>query len=349
MSARPLLASLAVAALLAVPGSASTVEEATAHEVAYQFDGNTHHDAPDTCEAAVPEWSLPLDDTTDGILVAPDDGADAFVLNVTPERVGTRLEVRLATPQGTPGLNFTLYPPGCKGTILDPFNQPAHAPSPPAPGPSERQAGIENLNGTWTCNDAQWLFVVNQLRYLAPPATIHVAWTDGTERDVPLLDANDGTARYAAPDHLAVTVKGAWANLPAAWHGNFRIGAGPCDARDGGAIYGEPPVAGLGVLAFTPIRAGPHVVYVVYATPAGSPPPIPAPITVDVGPYLPFEPSDLVMDPNGTLDRFLANPVPHLPGLAVPATCHFCVRQAEDVVTTLSYRLATGAALRAVG
>lgn len=299
-SARTLLVALLMMAAVA-PAHASTVEDATAGAVSYQFDGDSHHDAPDVCTEASTEWTLPFGGTTDGLLLPPDDLADVFLVDVPNASVGSRLDVRLAEVADMDNLDMTVFAPGCAGSVFDLANQPSAEPSPPAPAPGEAQSGVENLDGSWTCDATRWFFVVNQLRGANAPPSIHVAWTEGTQQSVPLLSSSTGTAHYGTAAHLNVTLKGAWVNLPNSWSGNFRIGAGPCDAVEGGAVYGQPPVAGLGFVSFTPIQAGPHIVQV----------------TVKQTPGLPGPPAPLV----------------------VPVSCHWCLAPVEGFVKEVSYQL----------
>ncbi len=310
------LVTFACVALFLVSGSgASTIEEATGHAVAYQFDAGSHRDAPDACALASAEWTAPVDASTDGILVAPDDLADVFLVDVPATLVGGRLDVRVNPAPGQ-DLDVNVFVPGCAGDVFDPMNQPAPEPSPPQPSAGEAQSDVQNLGGSWQCDATRWFFVVNQLRGIEAPASIHAAWTDGSQQSVPLLQASDGTAFYAVADHVSMTLRGAWINLPDSWSGNFRIGAGPCDAVDGGAVYGPPPVVEMGAIAFTPIHAGPHVVQVTYRGAAGNVlPPIPA----DAGP------DDLAST---------------MPGpIVMPASCHYCRGEVEYLAELVSYQV----------
>jgi hypothetical protein len=206
-----------------------------------------------------------------------------------------------------------------------------------------------------------------------------VAWTDGSALDVALSHTHGGAHAVYESSHLpGITLKGAWANMPAGWVGRFEYVVGPCDAVDGGAVYGEPPVAGMGFLSFTPTRAGPHVVQVTYREAAGVRlVPVPAPFTVDPEPYVPVDPASVVEDPTGTLDGLghghgqghghpagedaggplaapaglfalqpgvdadAGQPSPEPPGpLAMPMSCHMCIGEVGDAVEKLSYRLA---------
>lgn len=264
---------LALAAtLLAWPAGASFLEEASNGAIAYQFDADQHHDAPDACVDADPRWSLPLQGQADGLVVPPDDLADAYVLDVPAGAVGSRLTLRVTEPSGTVDVDLMAFAPGCQGTVLDAVNQPVPFPAPPEPADGERQATLGPHATPLRCDD-HWAFVATRLGGLAPPRSLHAAWTDGSEATVPLAFANRDVALYLAQPSVAFTLTGAWINLPAAWDGDFALGLSPCDARDGGAVYGEPALLADDLLAFTPIRAGPHVVVVGVGRPALDPPP----------------------------------------------------------------------------
>jgi hypothetical protein len=302
------LVSFATFLALVVPAYASTLEEATGHFVAYQFDGETHHDAPDACTSADSAWSAPLEGSTDGILVAPDDVSDVYLLDVPSERVGMRLQLSLLEPTEYQSLELQAFAPGCAGNVLDPVNWPAPEPSPPAPGPGERQSSLD-LPEPRVCDDGRWEFWAEIMPGFEPAQTIHAAWTDGTELTL-LLEGTHGTAHaiYGSDHGLDVKAKGAWLNMPDGWQGEFLLQRGPCEATTGQAVYGEPPLAGMGFIDFTPVQAGPHVVQVTYRGSAGEVlTPIPAPATFDPAPYLPYEPSDLVTDPTGVTGELLGH------------------------------------------
>ncbi|HUR63852.1 MAG TPA: hypothetical protein VM241_05150 [Candidatus Thermoplasmatota archaeon] len=340
MSPRSLVTLVSFAFLLALaPASASTLEEATGHFVAYQFDGDSHHDAPDTCAAAAPEWSGRLGSSTDGILVAPDDVSDVFLVDVPAESRGARVTVRLSEAQDLQNLEVTAFLPGCAGSVLDRLNWPTPEPSPPAPRAGERQASA-NVSAPLRCYAGQQAFGLSRVSGYQPAPSIHVAWTDGSQLDVPVtFTPGDANALYVTDHSLGTTLKGAWVNMPGGWTGDFAYVAGPCNAVDGGAVYGEPPVVGVGSLAFTPIKSGPHVVQVTYRGAAGvRPMPVPAPASFDPEPYLPFEPSDVVTgalaDPGS-----LVPPPPQPPGMYAPRSCHACVREVGDLIGQIAYRL----------
>lgn len=353
----PLLFACSLALGLFLPVQASTVEETTSHAVAYQFDGEGHHDAPDDCEGAARDWSVPLGGTADGLLVAPDDVSDVYVVEVPPSMKGRRMQVDLAEAGDAGSLSLTAFAPGCAGNLLDAINWPTPEPSPPAPAAGEQQRSAD-VSGPWRCDSRGWLFTIDHLQAGAAPASIYLAWTDGSEKPLALQDQYGAVAVYATGENTGVLLKGAWANLPASWDGQFRFAVGPCDAVDGGAVYGEPPMAGMGFLSFTPVRAGPHVVQVAYRDPAGFLlAPAPAPASVDPEPFMPFDPEDLAHDPAGTLAGSLAlrpslaltgdggprASVP-LPGsVTMPMSCHMCLGQVEDVTDHLSYFLSARA------
>jgi hypothetical protein len=296
-----MLASLLLVSL-AGPTDGSTIEEATSHFVSYQFDGASHHDAPDGCSEAHGEWSTTIGATTDGMLVAPDDVSDVFVLDVPAAQRGQRLVVALTEPSEVATLQLAVLAPGCAGSVLDLVNWPTPQPSPPAPAPGESQHA-SNVD-PWHCDSRQWLFAIDQLQDHSEPASIHVAWTDGTEHPVPLSGRYGSLAVYSTQENLGILLKGAWANLASEWDGRFGLAVGPCDAVDGGAVYGDAPTVDMGVLAFTPVHAGPHVVQIRYAGPFGAVSPVPAPVSVDLGPLMPATGDDLPDEPTGTLQGF---------------------------------------------
>ena len=334
---------------LAVPATGSTLEDASAGFVSYQFDGDTAHDAPDTCAAASPEWRLESGSMTDGLLLPPDDHADVYVLDVPRSDLGKRLDLDVLQPHGMPSLQVTAFAPGCSGSVVEMVNWPTPEPSPPAPHAGETQHSAD-VSEPWRCDSRQWLFVITSLHGYADPASIHVAWTDGTEHALPLSGRYGDFAAYATGENLGILLKGAWANLPATWDGTFGLAVGPCDAVDGGAVYGEPPSLGEGFLSFTPTRAGLHIVQVTFDGATGHAlMPIPAPVTFDPEPLMPFETHEFAHDPVGTLLGVAQDPtalasadvaVPDVfEPIVVPATCHACIHDSEGVVAKLSYLL----------
>jgi hypothetical protein len=337
---RPVVVVVACLALL-MPVSASTVEELTAHAVAYQFDGDGHHDAPDSCGASSAEWSLPVDATTDGMLAPPDDVADVYVVAIPRSLVGTRLTVDVAERTGAEDLGLDAFAPDCQGSVLEAVNWPHADPTPPQPEPGQQQVAAGNPQEPTYCDPDQWIFAIDGLQGLREPASIHVAWTDGSEHPVPLAYRWGAYAFYASDENLGILVKGAWANLPAGWIGAFRLAVGPCDAVDGGAVYGLPPVLEDGVLTFTPIRAGPHIVQVTVAD--GLVRPITPPAHFDPTPYLPVEIDETVAGILAFVHGLTHDPTHPdfslLPSFMVPTSCHYCIGQAEQVVKEISYRL----------
>ena len=340
MLRRVLLAALASIAFLLLPVHASTIEEATVGVVAYQFDGDTYHDAPDGCGAADARWSVAPDTSTDGLLAPPDDVRDAFVVDVPPALVGHRLALGVSEPSGAQGLALDAFVPGCSSSILDAVNWPHAEPSPPAPAAGEMQVSPPLTPDH--CYSGGWIFVFSGFRGLPVPGSIYVAWTDGAEHPVDLAWSRDGYAAYATQDDLGVTLKGAWANVAKSWHGLSWL-AGPCDASDGGTVYGDEPTVALGSLAFTPIRAGPHVVLVSWE--GGVLPSARPPAAVDLGPTLIVEPHEVVEDPQGSAQElvgFVMGPPPPqdlLPRVVVPASCHFCLPQVGQAAAQVSYQL----------
>lgn len=242
------------------PSSASTLEDAN-HAISYQFDGQTGHDAPDTCERAADAWALPIGNRTDGLLVPPDDMSDVFVMDVAPHQVGMRIDLRLAEATASIDLGLAAFAPACDGDVFAPHNRPVPFPTPPAPAGGERQATLgRNAQGVY-CGDG-WIFVATDLDGHAAPASMHAAYTDGTEATIPLAFSNPQVAVYMAAGPLAATLTGAWINLPAHTTGDFVLAKDPCGNVDQGAVYGDPPLLSGDRLGFTPIRAGRHLVQV---------------------------------------------------------------------------------------
>lgn len=348
-------------AFLLAPVSGSTLEDATGGFVAYQFDGASRHDAPDSCPRADAQWSATPIGSTDGVLVAPDDVADVFVLDVAEDLRGTRINVELHEATDVENLELTVFVPGCSGTVLELVNWPTPGPTPPAPAEGESQVAAEEVLEPWYCDSAQRMFWVEIYPSYEAGPSIHVAWTDGTSLDVPLAYTHGAAHAVYVTDHaLGTTVSGAWVNMPADWTGRFDYVAGPCDAVDGGVVYGDAPESGMGFLEFTPVRSGSFVVQVTYAgQDSDLLPPVPAPVTIDPAPLLPFSPSDLAHDlehdPVGTVGESLGGlPVASLAvdtdpsdgvrlqppaPLVMPRSCHTCVGDLEEAVEKISYRL----------
>lgn len=333
MLVRTLVAFLALTAAWLAPANASTVEEATDHFVSYQFDGATTHDAPDLCTDAGADWTLPVGAATDGMLVAPDDVSDVFVVDVAPSLKGQRLHVDLAELGDAGTLELAAFAPGCAGSVLDRLNWPTPEPSPPQPAPGETRHAAD-VSEPLRCDSRQWMFVLDKLQGFEEPGTIHLAWTDGTEGPVGLHGRYGSVAVYATGENLGILLKGAWANVDAEWTGGFAFAVGPCDAVDGGAVYGEPPVGGMGFLEFTPVRAGPHVVQVTYREPVGEillPLPQVAAALATQGVPDPTDPTALADDPTAAL-----------PGpVMAPMSCHACIGAVEDVWDIVGYRLSS--------
>lgn len=357
-STRPMVA-LAVLALLAffAPVKASMAEDYTGSSVSYQFDGDTTHDAPDTCAHASSAWSFPLGSSTDGLIAPPDDIADVFVVDVPTSRVGDRIDLRITEATDPEVLDVEAYAPGCNGSVLELLNWPTPEPSPPAPADGEAQWSAD-VSEPWYCDSRQWVFVVDGLHGMAPAESIHVAWTDGTERPVDLSYSYREWAVYATDHNLDILLKGAWINLPVAWAGDFSFAVGPCDAVDGGAVYGDPPVAGTGMLSFTPTKAGPYLVQVRLKETLGdaaaavdeaaeAAPPI-GPVDVHFIPHphfgAGFKPTADAKEAKALVAGVASGDGPGLPSLMTPKSCHFCLGPVEDVARLISYRVAASVA-----
>jgi hypothetical protein len=346
MLRRAFLVALSCTALL-VPATASTLEDASSGAVSYQYDAGTYRDAPDGCDSADPTWTLPFGSSVDGLLAPPDDVRDAYVLEVPQSLVGSRLQLTAEEPtEGAQALAVDAYVPGCMGSILDMVNWPTPEPSPPAPAAGEKQVSPD-LQPRY-CEPNHWVFLIEGLEGFAAPASIYVAWTDGTEKPLPLRWSNHRSAVYVTQENLDITLKGAWANLPAAWAGSFSLFLGPCGTRDGGAVYGDAPTVDLGALEFTPTKAGPYVVLVSWQ--GGAVPSADPPASVDPSPLFPVDPHEAFHDPAGAAEDvagFLANPPPPqdlLPIVSAPRSCHFCLGPVENLAGRVMYVLSAGKA-----
>ncbi len=256
---------LVVAALmLLVPASGSLIENSTGGLVTYQFDGDSFHDAADTCEDAMSEHLLALGQRSEGWLVPGDDETDHFLLAVAPEDVGQRLRIDVGVAEVGTELLFDAFAPGCAGSVLAEENQPKPAPEDPVPGAGEQLATAKNVDGNYTCSD-RWFLNLNQVgKDNEAPATIHVTWTDGSQADVPLQKSTPATAaHYTTTEHPDVTVHSATVVMPDSWTGKLILSEGFCDATDGGAVYGEDARRiGDNIIEFTPIVSGPFVLAV---------------------------------------------------------------------------------------
>lgn len=255
---------LVLLTLSALPASGSLLEDLSGERVSYQFDGETHHDAPDACEESDPLWSFAAGQSTDGMLLPPDDNSDVFRMDVAPDQVGQRIVVSLIEANSV-DLALSILAPMCDGDVFATQNQPLPPPAPPAPAAGERQVSLPRGAEPWHCSDGdEWYFGLTGLAGTTPPATIYVAWTDGTSGPLDLVWQSRKAAAYGPATSL-VMLEGAWANLPSDSEGELALGLGPCGAPDGGAVYGEPARLGDDWIAFTPVRAGPHEVVVALA------------------------------------------------------------------------------------
>lgn len=268
-------ACLLLLSLLAWPATASTLGDVTGGVASYQFDGDTHHDAPDGCDLADPAWALPFLGRTDGTLAPPDDVADVFVLDIPADAVGSRMVLGLMEGVESVDLDLGAFAPGCDGDVFATRNQPVPFPQPPAPTDGERQVAVD---ATFLECGADWFFLVNGLLGTTPDA-IHAAWTDGSEATIPLTLVENGEVGIYRTPGAQATLKGAWVNVPSAWNGTFKVAHQPCGVTDGGAVYGDPAMLGNDRISFTPIRSGAHLVLVTLAPPTAAPPGTSVPMT----------------------------------------------------------------------
>lgn len=316
---------VAVAALLltAPVASASLLESLTAQvfgaaeevtgplpvdHVHYQADAGTEYDAPDSCDGALSSpaaFDLPVGAALDGWLVPVDDEVDHYRVPIGQDLVGGR--VSLSVLGRDVGLPFSIdaYMPGCGSSVTAEENQPAPPLAPPEPAEGERQVSPHNLDASGgECSD-RWFFVMNQFGGLPAPASIHVAWSDGSQADVPLLKDTPATlAQYEAPDN-GFTIDSVTANVPQEWSGQFNVGEAPCNLVDGEAVFGEPATVSADgtTIEFTPIEAGTYVLAVRFV-----PPTLPALPEASLG----------------------------VPSLVVPASCHAICGFAPSGLTSVS-------------
>lgn len=262
------LVALALLVLVALPASASLVEDTLAPAgVTYQEDGGKHGDAPATCALLDTGRTVGLDaDRSYGMLVEIDDEADAFAFELTQASVGDRVGVQLL-----PGIAvdrydiaFDVRSPDCASSVFDPssayYNPPPQQPYQP---PLGRGVFAARVTG-YACDPGAWKFLANQMGGIPAPADIYVEWTDGSWEYVPMQKSTPATiAMYRTTSHLDVTVARALIVLPATWRGEFHIASGPCDAAVGEPP--QPPEASARYGEFTVQEAGTHVVVVTIA------------------------------------------------------------------------------------
>lgn len=264
---------LASVLILAVgPAAGSLIETTSGGAVTYQFDAETFHDAPDTCEGvlgAIESFAVPMDGSADGIVVPVEDEVDHFILTVAPEVVGDRVFVSVGTPVMSVELSLDVQVPGCGTSVVAAENQPvpeSERPAHPAAAEGEKQVSPSSLKdgSPEACGGDDWRFVLNQFHDLAPPAALHGIWSDGTQADIPLLKSTDATMAFYATDYnTGIRLKSVIANVPEAWSGQFNSVHGPCGAVEGNGdqiVYGPANTKTQTSVAFTPVSAGDHVV-----------------------------------------------------------------------------------------
>lgn len=242
--------------------AASLVEETSGGAVSYQFDADTHHDAPDMCKQVGPEWTIPADNRTDGILVPLDDESDHYILNLTEDDLGGRFTMTLretSTPAGDMKARLDILAPLCAGSVLDPANQP---PVPPEPGAGEKRTEAVNTADPTKCS-SRWFFVLTGVDAATMPATISAIWTDGYQEDI-LADTSppEPVGQYQTTSRLDTTLHGVTAIVPEGWDGNFRLGEAPCGTTDGQFVFGDPAVRMGDQISFSVLKTGPYVVAV---------------------------------------------------------------------------------------
>jgi hypothetical protein len=82
---------------------------------------------------------------------------------------------------------------------------------------------------SFACDGTQWLLVISPLTDQASaPASIHVAWSNGQQEDVPFAGFSDSTASYITQSNLSASILSASAAIYAAWSGEFSLRYGPC-------------------------------------------------------------------------------------------------------------------------
>lgn len=271
--------------------SASVLETASGGAISYQFDAWTYHDAPDTClDAAAAVHDFPVGiganalnaNVTTAMLVPGEDESDLLFLHVPSGLVGTRISTSVVPADTGYALVAQVLAPACDGTIFDTQNLPVE-PTDPLPGVGQLQAAAD-LVSAQACSNGGWRFSLTGLH--DAPATVHAAWTDGTQTDVPAdSNGNGQTSFYSTSDGGNYTLDRVTANLPANWTGSFSVVDSPCGLTDGGAVFGLPPTQSGNSFEFTPTHNGTYYVSVLL-------------LGHGVG----------------------SDPVPH----SIPLTCHFC-------------------------
>ncbi|MGQ0535408.1 MAG: hypothetical protein ACT4PT_05000 [Methanobacteriota archaeon] len=251
--------------VMAGAAEASRVEDATG--LRYQEDAGVEGDAPSSCADLEPARvvTVATGAPTFGLLVPEEDPSDLVLLDVTGF-VGVRLAVDLVPQEGNPfSIDFDVRFPDCETSIFGAAPSSSGGTSTSASASSlTKTVFAKNLVG-YSCEAGRWHFVVNQLGdAVAPPAAIHVTWTDGAEEDVPLAKVTRATvAHYSSASNLHVTVAEARAEIDARWGGQFNLGSGPCDA-----VPFEPPLRDGNRIEFTPLAPEPHVIQVFVSSPA---------------------------------------------------------------------------------
>lgn len=266
--ARPLAIALSSLLLLAVPATASLIEDTLAPTgLHYQEDGGVSGDAPATCQALQAARAVTLDAAaTSGILLEQDeDAADVYALEITSASIGDRVSVDLLNPllNGRYDVAIDVFSPDCASSVFDPasayYNPPPQQPyegSVPA-GFTEREATLAGAG----CDPSAWKFLANQMGGLPAPVDIYVEWTDGSYEYVPVQKSTPATiAMYRTTLHLDVTIERAVIVLPLTWKGSFHLASGPCGAVEG--TPPEPPQYSPTHGEFTVMEAGTHVVLV---------------------------------------------------------------------------------------
>lgn len=330
---------LAIALLLAVaPVAGSLIESESSGVVTYQFDGDTFHDAPDTCEELLAnshDFSIPMDNSTDGMVVPGDDEIDYFKVAIDPSQIGERVLIFVASAAEGVELGIDVQQPECGVSVSSPEAQPVPEPSTgPEPAPGQKQVAADTAEPAPVepveCDDDHdghgshhqdkkgkghhmdkhnddceqpadpcanpWTFSLSNIDAASAPATIHVSWTNGDQTDVAMAALSEGVATYHTEDNLDVTLYTVTANVPESWDGQFTVSGYSCGAEDGGAVFGDPSSSTQAAVSFTPVTSGIHIVSI----------------------------------------RLLPPEAPTVP-TSVPLSCHFCIGEAEDVADVISY------------
>ncbi len=119
------------------------------------------------------------------------------------------------------------------GQIDNPATKTAYVPSSGASTQPGSQPQTKHSIGarldSFACDGTQWLLVISPLTdQESAPASIHVAWSNGQQEDVPFAGFSNSTASYVTQSNLTSSILSASAAIYATWSGEFSLRYGPC-------------------------------------------------------------------------------------------------------------------------